>query len=260
MSEARFRTIWLSDIHLGTRGCRAEALLDFLSAHECEFLYLVGDIIDFWGIKRSPHWTQLHSDVVRKILSRARAGTLVTLIPGNHDEYLRRFCDLQLGNIMVTREAVHRMVDGRLFLVTHGDEFDTITRCHRWIAVTGDIGYDLLLGLNRWFNHVRRALRMPYWSLSGYVKDRVKRAVSFITAFETALAHEARRRSLHGVICGHIHRPEMREIAGILYCNTWDWVENCSALVEGADGALHLLRVMTTEQPAAERAPVTTHA
>jgi UDP-2,3-diacylglucosamine pyrophosphatase LpxH len=177
------------------------------------------------------------------VLSKARSGTLVTLIPGNHDEYLRRFCDLQLGNIMVTREAVHRTADGRLFLVVHGDEFDTVTRCHRWIAVTGDVGYDILLVLNRWFNRARRALRLPYWSLSAYVKDRVKRAVSFITAFEMALAHEATRRSLQGVICGHIHRAEMREIAGILYCNTGDWVESCTALSESLDGTLELLRM-----------------
>jgi UDP-2,3-diacylglucosamine pyrophosphatase LpxH len=243
VTRARYRTIWVSDTHLGTRGCQARALLDFLDAHECEYLYLVGDIIDFWSIKRAPHWAQLHSDVIRKVLSKARSGTLVTLIPGNHDEYLRRFCDLQLGNIMVTREAVHRTADGRLFLVVHGDEFDTVTRCHRWIAVTGDVGYDILLVLNRWFNRARRALRLPYWSLSAYVKDRVKRAVSFITAFEMALAHEATRRSLQGVICGHIHRAEMREIAGILYCNTGDWVESCTALSESLDGTLELLRM-----------------
>ena len=257
MTRVKYRTIWVSDCHLGTRGSRAGALLEFLDAHECEYLYLVGDIVDFWGIKRSPHWTQLHTDVVRKILSKARAGTLVTLIPGNHDDYLRRFCDLQLGNIMVTREAVHRAADGRLFLVVHGDEFDTITRCHRWLAVTGDIGYDILLGLNRGLNHARRAFRLPYWSLSAYVKDRVKRAVSFITAFEEALAHEATRRDLQGVICGHIHRAEMREIAGILYCNTGDWVESCTALVEHLDGTLEILRMTpTVSEPVAVPEPL----
>src|SRR5262245_52101099 len=149
-TDTRYRAIWISDTHLGTPGCQAGALLDFLDAHECEFLYLVGDIIDFWRLKRSPYWTQLQSDVIRKVLSKARAGTVVTLIPGNHDEYLRRFCDLQLGNIMVTREAVHRMSDGRLLLVVHGDEFDGITACHRWVAVTGDVGYEMLLVFNRW--------------------------------------------------------------------------------------------------------------
>ena len=241
---ARYRTIWVSDTHLGTKDCQAGALLDFLDAHECEFLYLVGDIIDFWRLRRAPQWVQLHSDVIRTVLSKARDGTLVTFVPGNHDEYLRRFCDLQLGNIMVTREAVHRTVDGRLFLIVHGDEFDSVTRCHRWVAVTGDVGYQLLLVLNRWFNHGRRLLGLPYSSLSAYVKHKVKRAVSYITAFETALAHEARGRNLQGVVCGHIHRAEVRDIDGILYCNTGDWVESCTALVERLDGSLGLLRVM----------------
>jgi UDP-2,3-diacylglucosamine pyrophosphatase LpxH len=241
MTRTRYRTIWLSDTHLGTRGCQAQALLDFLDAHDCDYLYLVGDIIDFWRLKRAPHWTQLHSDVIRMVLSKARAGTVVTLVPGNHDEYLRRFCDLQLGNIMVTEEAIHRTVDGRLLLVVHGDQFDGITRCHRWLALSGDVGYEALLVLNRSFNRGRRLLRLPYWSLSAYVKGKVKRAVNFITAFETALAHEAQRRNLHGVVCGHIHHAEIREIEGILYCNTGDWVESCTALAERADGALELL-------------------
>jgi len=241
MTSRRYRTIWLSDTHLGTRGCQARALLDFLEAHECDYLYLVGDIIDFWALRRAPRWTQLHSDVIRTVLTKARSGTIVTLVPGNHDEYLRRFCDLQLGNIMVTREAVHRTADGRLFLVLHGDQFDGITRCHRWLAVTGDVGYDVLLALNRVVNRGRRLLRLPYWSLSAYVKGKVKQAVNFVTAFESALAHEAHRRSLHGVVCGHIHRAEIREIEGILYCNTGDWVESCTALAERSDGALELL-------------------
>jgi UDP-2,3-diacylglucosamine pyrophosphatase LpxH len=244
MTTARYRTIWLSDIHLGTRDCQAQALLDFLDGCECDYLYLVGDIIDFWRLKRTPYWPQLHSDVIRKVLSKARAGTVVTLVPGNHDEYLRRFCDLQLGNIMVTREAIHRTADGRLLLVVHGDEFDGITRCHRWLALTGDVGYEVLLVLNRWFNGARRQLGLPYWSLSAYIKGKVKRAVSFITAFEMALAYEAARRGLHGVVCGHIHRAETREIDGTQYCNTGDWVESCTALVEHQHGGLELLAVM----------------
>src|SRR5215470_4114615 len=256
--RARFRTIWISDTHLGTRGCRADALLEFLDGHDCEYLYLVGDIIDFWRLRRSPHWAQLHSDVIRTVLSKARAGTTVTLVPGNHDEYLRRFCDLQLGNMMVTREAIHRTVDGRLLLVVHGDEFDGITRCHRWLAVTGDIGYDILLVVNRWFNNARRILRLPYWSLSSYVKGRVKQVVSFVTAFEAALAHEASRRGVQGVVCGHIHRAEMRDIAGILYCNTGDWVESCTALAEGVDGRLELLSMSpVTPRAAVMRAALT---
>jgi UDP-2,3-diacylglucosamine pyrophosphatase LpxH len=237
----------VSDTHLGTRSCQAQALLEFLDDHECEYLYLVGDIIDFWRLRRAPHWPQLHSDVIRKLLSRARGGTIVTLIPGNHDEYLRRFCDLQLGNIMVTQEAVHRTADGRLLLVVHGDEFDGITRHHRWLALTGDVGYDVLLGINRWFNRARRVCGWPYWSLSAYVKGKVKRAVSFVTAFEQVLAREASHRGLQGVICGHIHRAEMRDIDGILYCNTGDWVESCTALVEREDGTLELLKIRTAD-------------
>ena len=250
------RTIWLSDIHLGTRECQAEALVDFLDAHECEYLYLVGDIIDFWRLKRAPHWPQLHSDVIRKVLSKARRGTTVTLIPGNHDEYLRKFCDLQLGNIMVTEQAVHRLADGRLLLIVHGDEFDGITRYHRWLAVTGDVGYEVLLVLNRWFNRIRRTLGLPYWSLSAYVKHRVKRAVNFVTAFETSLTHEAARRGLQGVVCGHIHHAEMREVDGILYCNTGDWVESCTALLEHGDGRLELLRIDPMRAEAAAPHPV----
>ncbi|HXJ79619.1 MAG TPA: UDP-2,3-diacylglucosamine diphosphatase [Candidatus Methylomirabilis sp.] len=250
MTRARYRTIWVSDTHLGTPGCQAQALLDFLESHECEFLYLVGDIIDFWRLSRAPHWAQLHSDVIRTLLSKARAGTMVTLVPGNHDEYLRRFCDLQLGNIMVTREAIHRVADGRLFLVVHGDEFDGITRCHRWLALTGDIGYEALLVLNRWFNCGRRLFHLPYWSLSAYVKSKVKRAVNFVMAYEAGLAHEASRRGLQGVVCGHIHRAEVREVEGVLYCNTGDWVESCTALAEHMDGTIELLSMVPASSEA----------
>jgi UDP-2,3-diacylglucosamine pyrophosphatase LpxH len=244
MGSRRYRTIWLSDIHLGTRECRAQALLDFLDAHDCEYLYLVGDIIDFWRLKRSPYWPQLHSDVVRKVLSKARAGTLVTLVPGNHDEYFRKFCDLQLGNLVVTREALHQTADGRLLLVVHGDEFDTVTVHHRWLAVLGDVGYDWLVSLNRWFNQVRLSLGLGYWSLAAAVKGRVKQAVSFISHFEDALAREAVQRRVAGIVCGHIHKAELREIRTVLYCNTGDWVESCTALVEDDGGRLELLRAV----------------
>ena len=258
MKRGRYRTIWVSDTHLGTPGCQARALLDFLDSHECDYLYLVGDIIDFWRLRRAPHWTQLHSDVVRTVLSKARDGTVVTFVPGNHDEYLRRFCDLQLGNIMITREAIHRTADGRLLLVVHGDEFDGITCYHRWLALTGDVGYEMLLVVNRWFNRGRRLLGMPYWSLSAYVKGKVKRAVNFVTAYEAGLAHEATRRGLQGVVCGHIHRAEMREIDGVLYCNTGDWVESCTALAEDGDGTLQLLSMVpVTSRAAAPRVALT---
>jgi UDP-2,3-diacylglucosamine pyrophosphatase LpxH len=241
MHETRYRTIWLSDIHLGTRGCKAEALVEFLDSHACDYLYLVGDIIDFWRLKRAPYWPQVHSDVIRKVLSKARAGTIVTFVPGNHDEYVRRFCDLQLGNIFITREAVHRTAGGRLMLIVHGDEFDGVTRYHRWIARLGDVAYEHLLVLNRWFNRVRRALGLRYFSLSAYMKWKVKRAMIFACDFEEAVAGEALRRGMDGVVCGHIHKTEMRSIGGVLYCNTGDWVESCTALVEHDDGQLALL-------------------
>jgi len=237
----RYRTIWISDVHLGTRQCDAEALLAFLEGHDSDYFYLVGDIIDFWSLRRQPYWPQSHSDVIRKVLSKARAGTIVTLIPGNHDEYLRRFSDLQLGNIMITREAVHRTADGRLLLILHGDDFDSVTRCHRWTVWLGGVGCDALLTLNRWFNGIRRFLGFGHWSLSSYLKDCLKPVVDFVTAFETALAHEAGRRGLAGVVCGHIHRPALRMIDGCVYANCGDWVENGSAIAEHVDGDLELV-------------------
>jgi UDP-2,3-diacylglucosamine pyrophosphatase LpxH len=250
VTPRRVRSVWLSDIHLGTRDCQADTLLAFLDATECEFLYLVGDIIDFWRLERAPHWPQRHSDVVHAVLSKAQAGCVVTLVPGNHDEYLRRFCDLQLGNILVVREAVHRTADGRLLLMLHGDEFDGVTRCHRWLARTGDVGYTMLLRVNRWFNTARRLLGFPYWSLAAYVKGKVKRAVEYVGDFENAVAREAARRGMQGVICGHIHRATMRDIQGVLYCNTGDWVESCTALMERTDGILELIAVGSNAQPA----------
>jgi UDP-2,3-diacylglucosamine pyrophosphatase LpxH len=249
MSQARFRTIWLSDVHLGTRGCKAETLLAFLERHECDFLYLVGDIIDFWKLKRSRYWPQAHSDVVRRVLSMAHTGTVVTFVPGNHDEYLRRFCDLQLGNMLVVREAVHRTADGRMLLVLHGDEFDVVTRYHRRIAVLGDVGYEILMVFNRWLNRARRLLGFGYWSLAGYVKWKVKRAVMYVGDFEASVAREAARRGVDGVVCGHIHRAEMRAIGPVLYCNSGDWVESCSALAEREDGTLTLLAFAERAHP-----------
>jgi UDP-2,3-diacylglucosamine pyrophosphatase LpxH len=250
----RYRTIWISDVHLGTRQCDAGALLAFLDGHDSDYLYLVGDIIDFWSLRRQPYWPQSHSDVVRKVLSKARAGTMVTLIPGNHDEYLRRFSDLQLGNIMVTREAVHRTADGRLLLILHGDDFDSVTCCHRWTVWLGEVGCAALLTLNRWCNGVRRVLGLGYWSLSSYLKECLKPVVDFVTAFETALGHEAARRGLAGVVCGHIHRPALREIGRIVYANCGDWVENGTAVVEHLDGEMALVFPRTPARAAAATA------
>src|SRR5262245_25695818 len=192
----RLRTIWISDVHLGTRESEADALLAFLESHQCEYLYLVGNIVDFWRLRRAPYWPQVHSDVIRTILSKARAGTIVTLIPGNHDGYLRRFCDLQLGNIMITREAVHRTADGRLLAVLHGDGFDGITRYHGLVIWLGNVGAAAVAGLNRWLGRASRILGFGDGSLSGLFPDIVRPAAGFVAAFETALVHEAERRHL----------------------------------------------------------------
>ncbi len=237
----RYRTIWISDIHLGTRGCKAEFLLDFLRATESETLYLVGDIVDGWRLKRSWYWPQLHNDVVQKLLRKARKGTRVVYIPGNHDEILRRFLEINIGQIEVLPEAMHVTADDRRLLVLHGDEFDGVVRYARWLAFLGDHAYTFALSLNHWFNVGRRRLGYPYWSLSAYLKDKVKNAVEFISRFENAVADEARRRGVDGVVCGHIHKAEIRDIGGITYCNDGDWVESCTALVETLDGKLEIV-------------------
>lgn len=239
---ACWRTIFLSDIHLGTAGCKAEFLLDFLRHNDCEKLYLVGDIVDGWRLKRGWYWPQAHNDVVQKVLRKARKGTEVIYVPGNHDEMLRDYLDHHFGGILVTGEAVHVAADGRRYLVTHGDAFDGVVRYARWLAFLGDHAYGFALWSNEWFNRARRAFGLPYWSLSAYLKHKVKKAVNFISDFEQAVAHEARKRGHQGVVCGHIHHAEIREIEGVLYCNDGDWVESLTALVEHHDGRLELLR------------------
>jgi UDP-2,3-diacylglucosamine pyrophosphatase LpxH len=236
-----YRAIWISDVHLGTRGCKAEHLLEFLRDHESDFLYLVGDIVDGWQIRKSWFWRQSHNDVVQKILRKARKGTRVVYIPGNHDEAMREFVGLELGRIAVESEAVHTLIDGRRLLVTHGDLFDGVVSHAKWLAYLGDTLYSIVLELNRHFNRIRQRLGMPYWSLSQYLKHKVKNAVSFISDFEHALAHEARRRGFDGVVCGHIHKAEMRDIGGILYANDGDWVESLTALAETVTGELVIL-------------------
>jgi UDP-2,3-diacylglucosamine pyrophosphatase LpxH len=242
-SEPRhYRTIFISDVHLGTRGCKAEFLLDFLRATESDHLYLVGDIVDGWRLKRSWYWPQAHNDVVQKILRKARKGTNVTYIPGNHDEGARQFGGLHFGGVVVQGQAIHETADGRKLLIIHGDEFDGVVRYAKWLAFLGDQAYTVALSLNTVLNWCRLRLGLPYWSLSAYLKQRVKNAVEFIGDFEKALAEEARRQNVDGVVAGHIHHAEIRDIDGITYCNDGDWVESCSALVEHADGRLEILR------------------
>ena len=244
----KFRTIWISDIHLGTRGCKAELLLDFLKNTESETLYLVGDIVDGWRLKKGWYWPQAHNDVVQKILRKARKGTKVVFIPGNHDEFARDYTGNEFGAVEVRHEAVHETANGKKLLIIHGDEFDVIVTYAKWLALLGDGAYTVALGLNSWFNYIRQKLGYPYWSLSAYLKLKVKNAIQFINSYETALADTARKRGLDGVVCGHIHHPEIRMIDGILYCNDGDWVESCSALVEHLDGELELINYAPAHQ------------
>jgi UDP-2,3-diacylglucosamine pyrophosphatase LpxH len=239
--KRRYRTVFLSDTHLGTRGSRAESLAAFLCGIECEQLYLVGDIVDGWRLRKSWYWDRHHDEVLRLILRHARDGTAVTYIPGNHDELFRGWLGLEVAGVKLVRNAVHRSADGRSFLVIHGDEFDSVVRYYRFLALLGDSAYTMALALNRYFNIARRKLGYPYWSLSQWLKRQVKGAVMAIDRFETALAAEARRHGHHGVICGHIHHAEMRDIGGVLYMNNGDWVESCTALAEHADGRFELL-------------------
>ena len=239
--KQHFRTIWISDLHLGTPGCQAEALLEFLRDTECETLFLVGDIIDGWQLRRNWYWPQAHNDVVQKLLRKVRKGTRVIFVPGNHDEFARKYLGHSFGGVEVAHEWIHTTADGRRLWITHGDLFDGVIQCAKWLAYLGDFAYELVLKLNSRLNRLRGRLGLPYWSLSKYLKLKVKRAVSFIGDFEQAVAREGHRRGVDGVVCGHIHHAEMRTIDGLLYCNDGDWVESLTALVEHADGTLALL-------------------
>ncbi|WP_296653382.1 UDP-2,3-diacylglucosamine diphosphatase [Paraburkholderia sp.] len=249
----RYRTIWLSDIHLGTNGCQANYLLDFLRHNESEYLYLVGDIIDGWQLRKGWYWPQAHNDVVQKVLRKARKGTHVVYIPGNHDEGARQFCDLAFGDIHVREEAFHTTLTGKRLWVVHGDLFDGVIQHAKWLAYLGDSAYTLILLLNRWFNRVRAKLGFQYWSLSQYLKHQVKNAVNFISSFERVMTDEARRRGCDGVVCGHIHKAEIRDIDGMLYCNDGDWVESLSALVETFEGELRIIYWTVMQAPQAQR-------
>lgn len=240
--NTRVRSVFISDVHLGTRACQAERLLEFLRAYSAENLFMVGDIVDFWAMKREVRWTPAQNTVVQKILRRARHGENVYFIPGNHDEALREHVGIRIGDIALVSEHVHTMADGKRFLILHGDEFDQVTRYHRWVAILGDIAYNGLVRINVWLSWMRRRLDIPgYWSLAGYAKRKVKIAVSFIGDFESSVVRSVRERGLDGVICGHIHVAAMRNIAGIDYVNCGDWVDSCTAIVEHHDGRLELI-------------------
>ena len=237
----RFRTIWISDVHLGTRGCNAEMLIDFLDHVDSDTMYLVGDIIDGWRLKKKFYWPPAHNDIVWRILKRARRGTRIVYVPGNHDEMFRQFTGLNFGGVQIVRQCIHETADGRRLLILHGDEFDAITLSHRWLAYLGDHAYNFVMALNRWVNAYRRFFNMPYWSLSKHAKAKVKKSVEFISNFEEIVAREAAARGVDGVIAGHIHTAEIREISGVSYYNDGDWVEGCTALVEHFDGRMEIL-------------------
>ena len=237
----KIRAAWISDIHLGTRGANAGALLDFLREYDFEVLYVVGDLIDIWQLRRGIYWPQPHNDVIQKILRKARKGTRVVYIPGNHDEMVSQFAGVY-GNIIVEDQVVHETTDGRRILVIHGHELDTVVQNIRWLAVLGDVGYQFLLSLNPLINFFRRRFGLGYWSLSAYAKKRVKDAVSFIGRFEEAVVRYATDHHVDAVLCGHIHSAAIRQIGATTYYNCGDWVETCSALIERPNGNIELVK------------------
>jgi len=250
----RYRTIWISDVHLGTRGCNDRLLIDFLDHVDSDKLYLVGDIIDGWRLKKRFYWPERHNAIVRRVMKRAKRGTEVVYTPGNHAQMFRQFAGTSFGGVQIRRKAVHLTADGRRLLVLHGDEFDAIVMAHRWLAFLGDAAYEALLRLNVVVNAVRRRLDLPYWSLSKHAKHKVKDAVAFISRFEETVAHAAAAQRVDGVVCGHIHTAEMRTFGGIVYYNDGDWVESCTALVEHHDGRLEILH-WAEEMAGRARAP-----
>lgn len=241
LPQRKYRTIWISDVHLGYKGCKADYLLDFLRATECEYLYLIGDIIDVWSMQRTMYWPQAHNNVIRTILGKAKHGTKVVYIPGNHDYQFREYHGMKFGNLIIKREDIHLTADGKLLLLMHGDEFDSAMQCGRLTSFIGNLGYDILLYLNRHFHAVRSRFKFSYWSLSSFIKGKVKNAMKHIHCYEALVATEAKRRGVDGVVCGHIHHAELRDIDGIIYCNDGDWVEHCTAMVEHKDGKLELI-------------------
>ena len=249
--KRKYRTVWISDVHLGTRGCNAAMLVDFLRSIECETLFLVGDIVDGWRLRKGWYWPDAHNEVVRRILKMAHRGTRVVFVAGNHDEMLRDYAGMSFGGVELVLEAEHRTADGRRLLITHGDSFDGVVLYARWLAFLGDAAYGLLLRANIGFNLIRRRLKLPYWSLSSYMKKRVKNAVQFVCSFEEAVAREAQERGFDGIVCGHIHCAEIRQIGEITYYNDGDWVESCTALAEDPAGVICIID--WTRESAAEQ-------
>ena len=244
----KYRTLFLSDLHLGTRAAQAELLLDFLKYHDAETVYLVGDIVDGWRLKKGWYWPQAHNDVVQKFLRKVRKGVRVIYIPGNHDEFARTYTGLTFGGIEVVSEALHKTADDKKIIVMHGDQFDIVVCNARWLAYLGDWAYRVAISTNTWVNTARRLSGLGYWSLSAWAKMKVKNAVNFIGDFEKTLALEAKRKNADGIICGHIHHATIKQIEGVLYINTGDFVESCSAVVEHEDGHFEIISWQMTAQ------------
>jgi len=251
----RIRALFLSDIHLGSRACRAERLLSFLKQYECRTIFLLGDIVDFWALKRVVYWPEAHNTVVQKLLRLARHGVRITYIPGNHDEALKNYFDSSFGNVKLTKEYVHVAADGKRYALLHGDQYDQVTTCARWLSALGDFSYNRLVDLNRALSWVRRKLRLAgHWSLADYAKRNLQGAASFISGFELALARHGKALQVDGVICGHIHTPAIKRLDGVLYLNCGDWVDSCTAIVEHVDGSMELVRHVPAVGEPAERA------
>jgi UDP-2,3-diacylglucosamine pyrophosphatase LpxH len=236
-----FRSLFISDVHLGTRGCQAERLLDFLRYHDADAIYLVGDIVDGWQLRSNWYWPQTHNDVVQKLLRKGRKGARLIYVPGNHDEFLRGYYGTHFGGIEVVESIIHVAPDGRRYLVIHGDLYDLVVTQARWLALLGDKAYEFAIVVNRLFNGLRRRLGFPYWSLSQWAKLKVKNAVNYIGDFEKTLVAEAQRHGVDGVICGHIHKAAIHDDFGIRYINCGDWVESCTAIAEHADGRFEII-------------------
>ncbi|MBS3743172.1 MAG: UDP-2,3-diacylglucosamine diphosphatase [Wenzhouxiangellaceae bacterium] len=250
------RTIWISDVHLGFPGCSADYLLAFIRDMRCERLYLVGDIIDFWALKKKRYWPQAHNNVVRSILGKAKHDTRVIYVPGNHDEAMREYAGLTLGNVEIHDRIIHETADGRRLLVMHGDQFDSAVVNSKFIGLIGSSAYELLLRMNRYVNWWRERMGLDYWSLAAATKHKVKKAVKYISNFEQAVAHEAHRQQVDGLICGHIHRAELTRLDGVTYMNCGDWVESCTALVEHHDGTIELLKLTDEAQVLKRMEPI----
>lgn len=239
--HTHYRTIWISDLHLGSKGCNAEHLLNFLKHTDSDYLFLVGDIIDCWALSRNIYWPTTHNTIIQKILKKARHGTKVIFIPGNHDENIRQYVGLSFGDIEIHENYTHTLLDGTRIFCVHGDLYDVVTRCHRWLAIVGDVGYEFLLWANRIQNRIRSTLGLGHWSLSAFIKNKVKEAVNFISDYQSTVVKEAVSLGVDGVLCGHIHHAKIEAMGDITYYNTGDWVESCTSIVEKTDGTIELI-------------------